>query len=265
MSSMRDTLATSLMSTRFTDYDPFAWLFNHYWGTEFHAQVMPVLERLVLRLLPSKASILDLCCGDGRVASSLHDRGFQVTGLDGSERMLEYARERVPQASFILGDARHFDLPPSFHAVISTFDSLNHIMGKRSLQQVFANAANALHPGGYLAFDLNREQGYTELWVEMTGMVEDGAVSVARSDYDQKRGIATCRITSFEREHDVWTRSDFTLKQRYHPHEEVMAALRRAGFSDIASFDADNDLHMRGRIGQHRTFYLARKPLLIDR
>jgi SAM-dependent methyltransferase len=222
---------------------------------------MPVLERLVLRLLRPKASILDLCCGDGRVAASLYDRGFQVTGLDGSEKMLDYARGRAPRVVFFLGDARDFDLPPSFDAIISTFDSLNHIMGKRSLQRVFQNAFQALHPGGYFAFDLNREQGYTELWVEMTGVVEDGAVSIARSDYDQKRGVATCRITSFQREHDIWARYDFTLKQRYHPHEEVMAALRRAGFSDVASFDAANDLRMRGRIGQHRTFYLARKPL----
>jgi len=254
-----------MTSRRFTDYDPFAWLFHHYWGTEFHGQVMPVLERLVLRLLPPKASILDLCCGDGRVAASLHDRGFQVTGLDGSEKMLAYARERVPEVSFLLGDARDFNLPPGFHAVISTFDSLNHIMGKRALQRVFANAANALLPGGYFAFDLNREQGYTELWVEMTGVVEDGAVSIARSDYDEKRGVATCRITSFEREHDVWTRADFTLKQRYHPHNEVEAALRRAGFCDIAGLDAAGDLRMKGRIGQHRTFYLARKPSLLSK
>lgn len=250
------------MSVRFTDYDPFAWLFNHYWGTEFHSHVMPVLDRLVLRLLPPQASILDLCCGDGRVAACLQERGFQVAGLDGSEKMLNYARARAPGVSFFLGDARYFNLPPTFDAVISTFDSLNHIMGKRALQRVFRNVANALQPGGYFAFDLNREQGYTELWVEMTGVVEDGAVSIARSDYDQRRGIATCRITSFQREQDIWSRSDFTLRQKYHPHEEVRTALQRAGFADTASFDAANDLRMRGRIGLHRTFYLARKPSL---
>jgi SAM-dependent methyltransferase len=249
------------MSTRYTGYDPFAWLFHHYWGSEFHSQVIPVLDRLVLRLLPAGATVLDLCCGDGRVAHALHERGFEVTGLDGSEKMLEYAKGTTPSIPFILADARDFQLPPTFDAVISTFDSLNHIMAKRDLHRVFANAAAALLPGGYFAFDLNREKGYTELWVEMSGIVEEGAVSVAKSEYDENRGIASCAITSFQREGDVWTRSDFTLKQRYHPNETVIDGLRRAGFRDVGCFDAADDLRMRGRIGQHRTFYLARKPI----
>src|SRR5437763_16361209 len=97
---------------RFADYDPFAWFFTHFWCVDFHHQAMPVLDRLVLPLLPPKGSILDLCCGDGRVMQSLARRGYRVTGIDGSERMLTYARRRLPRAEFYLEDARRFQLPP---------------------------------------------------------------------------------------------------------------------------------------------------------
>ena len=90
------------MTRRFADYDPFAWFYTKYWGEEFHREAMPVLDRLLLALLPARAEILDLCCGDGRIAQTLAKRGYRVTGIDGSERMLTYARKRVPKAELYL-------------------------------------------------------------------------------------------------------------------------------------------------------------------
>src|SRR5271165_6841628 len=81
---------------RYTDYDPFAWLYANYWGDEFHREVVPALERLLFHRLPEGAAVLDLCCGDGRITRQLQRRGFSVTGLDGSERMLTLARQGNP-------------------------------------------------------------------------------------------------------------------------------------------------------------------------
>jgi SAM-dependent methyltransferase len=52
---------------------------------------------------------LDLCCGQGNVTEALIGRGCQVVGLDFSPAMLAFARKRVPQATFLEGDAQ--DLP----------------------------------------------------------------------------------------------------------------------------------------------------------
>ena len=58
------------------------------------------LERTIARLPP--ASTLDVACGTGFLTRHLPGR---VTGLDQSEAMLEIARERVPRAKFVVGDA----------------------------------------------------------------------------------------------------------------------------------------------------------------
>ena len=74
--------------TTYSDYDPFAWVYNRHWGNNFTALALLVLDRLVLPYLPARARILDLCCGTGQLARALSARGYQVTGLDGSKEML---------------------------------------------------------------------------------------------------------------------------------------------------------------------------------
>jgi ubiquinone/menaquinone biosynthesis C-methylase UbiE len=58
------------------------------------------LERAVARLPPART--LDVACGTGFLTR--HLRG-EVTALDQSERMLEIAGERVPEATLVQGDA----------------------------------------------------------------------------------------------------------------------------------------------------------------
>ena len=244
---------------RFCDYDAFAWLYAHYWGGEFHTQILPMLERLILRLLPKGARVLDLCCGDGRIARALHKRGFHVVGLDGSEQMLHFARQAAPQVPFHLADARDFTFPDPFDGVISTFDSLNHVMTRRDLQKVFRNVYAALKPGGYFAFDVNREEAYRDLWSNLSSVITEQAVSIARGEFDTRRGVATCDITQFAHQNGTWVRTDYTLRQKLHEHSHVMDDLEKVGFRNAACYDAGSDLGMSGDIGRHRTFYLARK------
>ncbi len=244
---------------RYTDYDPFAWLYQQHWGEEYHAQAYPVLQRLLLDRLPARASILDLCCGDGRLTVALANEGYRMMGIDGSEKMLRFARRRAPGVPFETGDARAFRVRRRFDAAIATFDALNHIMSANELDQVCACVWRALKPGGYFAFDLNREEAYTDLWTNVSTAVDRDDVSIARGGYDAQTGYAICDITLFRLIRGNWRRSDFRLTQKYHPDSEVFDALSSAGFRRIEARDAASDLGMRGNIGQGRTYYLAQR------
>ncbi len=246
---------------RYSDYDPFAWLFANHWGGEFHEQAYTVLARLLLHRLPAGAAILDLCCGDGRLTRVLEGKGYRMTGIDGSERMLEFARARCRQAEFVLGDARTFVLPERFDATISTFDALNHIMTPEEFSEVCRRVYTVLRPGGYFAFDLNREEAYTTLWAQTFAQVEPDMVSVSVGAYDRARRTAYCDVTLFRTEGAKrWLRSDFRLSQYCHQRGAVEQDLRGAGFDEISVLDAAAGLGMYGNIGQGRDFYLARRP-----
>jgi SAM-dependent methyltransferase len=240
----------------FCDYEPFAWLYTHYWGKNFHQQIMPALERVVLSQLPPGAAVLDLCCGDGRLTEKLHHRGFRTTGLDGSPRMLAYARERCPQAELLLKDAREFNLPPRFEAVISTFDSLNHVLRTGDLRKVFSNVRRCLKPGGVFVFDLNGEPVYRERWCNPGSLVNEEVVSVSRGEYNQRRRLARCDITLLCRNNGQWTRSDFQLVQKCHAKESVARLLEKTGFS--VSVHEAAKVGMEGDFNYGRDIYVGR-------
>jgi SAM-dependent methyltransferase len=241
---------------RYADYDRFAWIYNRHWGDDFVQRTFPVLEKLFLRRLPAGARILDLCCGTGQLARLLGEHGYTVVGLDGSEEMLRFARVNAPHADFTLGDARHFTLPTPCHGVISTYDSLNHILSLEELTSVFRCVNAALRADSWFMFDLNMEEGYQARWRGSFGIVEDDHVCVVRSRYRPEERRGEIDVTMFFPEAG-WRRSDLTLTQRCYAEAEVRAGLAAAGLIDIQTHDAQRDLELPGSVG--RTFFVCHK------
>ena len=53
-----------------------------------------------IKMLSSKAKILDLGCGSGRDAKFFSEKGFQLIGIDFSPKLLEIAKKTAPLAQF---------------------------------------------------------------------------------------------------------------------------------------------------------------------
>ncbi len=246
--------------TRYSDYDRFAWVYNKHWGHSFTQLALPILEKLVLLYLPAKASILDLCCGTGQLAQTLIARGYRVTGLDGSEEMLRFARENAPAGEFIVDDARSFKLPNIYHAVVSTFDSLNHIMTLEELTSVFRNVYAALREGGLFLFDLNMEEGFKICWDDFFDIVEDDLVCIVRTSYRPEERIAQFNTTIFYLQ-EGWQRSDLMLVQKCYSETEVQSALEVAGFIEIHAYGYNEQWDLEELTGgAERAFFVCRKP-----
>ncbi|MFC1989169.1 class I SAM-dependent DNA methyltransferase [Chloroflexota bacterium] len=247
--------------TPYSDYDRFAWVYNKHWGDEYAQQVLPILENLVLCNLPAKASILDLCCGTGQLARTLTALGYKVTGLDRSEEMLYFAREKAPSGEFIVADARSFKLPNVYHAVVSTFDSLNHIMSLEELTDVFRNVHAALREKGLFFFDLNMEEGFKTTWHDSFGIVEDNLVCVVRFSYTPEERTAQFDTTTFYPQQQGWQRSDLTLVQKCYSDAEVRSALSTAGFAKIHVYSHDEQRGLAElNIEPERAFFVCQKP-----
>ncbi|MDE2677251.1 MAG: class I SAM-dependent methyltransferase [Gemmatimonadota bacterium] len=247
------------MTERYSDYDAFASMYNEHWGS-FATRLVPVLEHLVLNALPSQARILDLCCGTGQLAHALCAQGFKVTGIDGSESMTAIARTNAPDATFKTDDARCFATDGGFHAALSTFDSLNHVMSLEELRSVFDNVYRALIGGGVFAFDLNTEEGFRTRWRGSHGYVEDDHACVARSSHLPDERTGKLEITVFFRREGGWERSDLTLLQRCYGEEEIVKALQSAGFAGVRIYDGGTDLGEELPRYPGRQFFVCEKP-----
>ncbi len=55
------------MEIRYTEYDPFAWVYNRHFGAQSLRKFCPIIEELLLSALVPEARILDLCCGTGHI------------------------------------------------------------------------------------------------------------------------------------------------------------------------------------------------------
>jgi 2-polyprenyl-3-methyl-5-hydroxy-6-metoxy-1,4-benzoquinol methylase len=78
------------------DYDPIAWFYNQHSSAHYDRWALAMLECAIPGRISKGTRILNICCRDGVVARELALRGYQVTGIDGSEEMVRYARANAP-------------------------------------------------------------------------------------------------------------------------------------------------------------------------
>jgi SAM-dependent methyltransferase len=134
----------------------------------------------LLSRLPSRSSILDLGCGTGiPAAQSLAAAGHHVTGIDVSARMVELAKQQVPEGEFFQADmmqARFDDA--SFDAVVAYFSLL--MLPKSDVAIMLGRICGWLRNDGLLSlgmvnFDADAEPvEFMGIRVLVTGYSPDG-------------------------------------------------------------------------------------------
>ena len=118
------------------------------------------LDQLI-DIVGSDASVLDLGCGTGMpMMSYLINRGIQTTGVDASERMLEIAKNNLPQTVLIKADMRELALDRKFDAIIA-WHSFFHLPAEDQ-PAMFRIFKDHLKENGVLLFTSGKEYG--ESW-----------------------------------------------------------------------------------------------------
>lgn len=237
-------------------YNEFAAYYDVYWAAGYLRDVAEGLEETILPLVPPRARVLDLCCGTGRLAGWLSERGFDVIGVDNSAAMLAVAQRNAPEATFIEADARSFSLPRPVDLALSTFDSINHFASPDELEQVFRNVHAALTDDGLFCFDFITKEGFEYAGDETHAAVGDDHVCVSQSAWNSEAGRGVSLLTVFEREGTLWRRTDAEVREYHHEQAEIESRLKRAGFARARVFDAVDDFGMPH--GDGRLFLLTR-------
>ena len=123
-----------------------------------HASIDREVEHLVSSgMLKPADRILDLGCGPGLYSVRLAARGMKVTGVDISQRSLDYAiaqsKEKGLDIEFRLINFFDIDYLQKFDAVIQTNGELNTFSDEKR-DRLLALLHRALKPGGLLIFDV---------------------------------------------------------------------------------------------------------------
>ncbi len=179
-----------------TGYDAFAPFYDQVMGDR--GREAAYVHSLIAGRRPNAATVLELACGTGAILEHLQ-RDYDVVGLDASQRMLDIATRRVPQARLICEDMTNFDLDETFDVVLCVFDSINHLVSFTDWERVFDRAVAHLAERGVFVFDVNTERKLAAFavappWTQWFG--EDNLLLI--DVRDEGDGVYAWKVRVFE-------------------------------------------------------------------
>jgi SAM-dependent methyltransferase len=135
----------------------------------------------------SGKSVLDLCCGPGRLSIPLRKRGFEVTGVDRTKFLLDkakrFSREKDLKVEWVLKDMRDFKRKNSFDLALNWFTSFGYFDKKKEDLQTLRNIYQSLRPSGILAMDTIGREIMDRVFQPTTSTEEaDGTIFVQRHE-----------------------------------------------------------------------------------
>ncbi|QUH23271.1 methyltransferase domain-containing protein [Methanobacterium alkalithermotolerans] len=182
-----------------------------------------------------ETKILDIGCGTGRHAIELAKRGYNVTGVDLSENMLNRARKNASEAGveidFISADARNLSFQDEFDLVIMICEGAFPLMETDEMNfQILENAARALKTPGKLIFTtLN---GLYPLFHSVKDFINSNSTTQLNSE--NKFNLMTfrdeCQLDIKDDDGKVMT---LECNERYYVPSEITWLLKSLNFSKI--------------------------------
>ncbi|HWX15314.1 MAG TPA: class I SAM-dependent methyltransferase [Chthoniobacterales bacterium] len=135
-------------------------LYSHQWFEFFHVGIDRARTRqeteFICRCapLPEFRKILDVCCGMGRHARALSNRGYSVTGIDRNADVIAKARELAGGRSYVVANIRDYQpAPETFDAAIMLGQSFGHFDDGTN-RAVLRRLADGVRKSGRVILDL---------------------------------------------------------------------------------------------------------------
>jgi SAM-dependent methyltransferase len=195
------------------------------------------LDPLLALAAPKGKDVLDLCCGPGRFAVPLAQRGYHVTGVDRTEYLLSkaraYARRTGVKVEWVRSDMRDFARPEAFYLVLNMFTSFGYFDAKDEDLAVLENVFVSLKPGGVLVVEIMGKEVLARIFAPTSSrQLPDGTLFIERRQirdnwtriYNEWIILRNGRARTFKFHHTIYSA------------EELRDRLQRVGFVDVGVY-----------------------------
>ncbi len=193
-----------------------------------------------IRLLFSESvtgkTALDVACGAGRHALALSRLGFQVTGIDLSEELIDLARKFAQKEEnpprFLVGDMRDEWPDGPYDLILNAFTSFGYFDKDEESFSILQQARQQLSPAGYFILDyfnthrvidelvpksirtLEGKRIVEERWIE-NGRVKKRITTLAASPSGESSVIESVRLFYPSDLRRMFTRAGLTLVEEW--------------------------------------------------
>ena len=190
---------------------------------------------------------LDVGCGGGWFTRAFQKYGYQMTGMDISPEMLDFAQETAlkegVRGEYILGDITKRKLPARFDFVTAINDCFNYIP-KDKLDAALKNVRGALKKGGIFLFDISSARKFKEKIANTVSADDRDDITYLSFNREEADGV-TMDVTLFVKRADgAFERLDETHRQYSYTEEEIVSALEKNGFELLEA---------EGHLGEEKT------------
>jgi len=222
-----------------------------------------VLEKIFAKFCTKRPkSILDIGCGTGSHAVILSKRGYDVAGIDISEKMVEQAKKKAKQekvkTEFFVQDMRKISLGKSFDCAISMFGGFGYVLKYSDLIRVFSGLSRYIAKDGLFIFEFWNVGGLKPSPYQTWTKVQDLDATLYRlseSNFDPQTNVLAVDM------HFILTHKDKLLetfsevhKLRCYTLAELEHYLEGNGFKLVAAYDASGEDKMELKPPEKETF-----------
>ncbi|MBP2025473.1 class I SAM-dependent DNA methyltransferase [Peptoniphilus stercorisuis] len=200
-----------------------------------------VYETLKNTVDKNTLNILELACGTGSLTEKLANN-YNVDALDLSEDMLSIAQNKINKfknVKLFKQDMRYFNMSKTYDACFCICDSLNYILKKDDIDNIFKNVYNHLEENGKFIFDLNTERKFLDMEEVYVEEVDD-VFYVWENYYDYENKLNTYGVNFFVEKdefEDIYKRVYEEHIERAYSIDFVKESLKKAGFQDVEIYD----------------------------
>jgi 2-polyprenyl-3-methyl-5-hydroxy-6-metoxy-1,4-benzoquinol methylase len=114
---------------------------------------VPLTEQLAKS---SGGPVLDLACGTGTMALRLAQQGYQITGVDITPEMIEWAAQKAAaqgvSVEWVVADGRTFQLQKQFSFIYMLGNAFQHFLTRADHEALLARVREHLQPEGRFLF-----------------------------------------------------------------------------------------------------------------
>lgn len=225
-------------------YTSFAQVYDDFMDNIPYSEWCEYLKDILKKYNVENGIILDLGCGTGSITQCLAAADYDMIGVDNSIDMLEIAKEKSINANqdilYLFQDMREFELYGTVAAAVSICDSLNYIMEKEELLEVFRLVNNYLDPKGVFIFDLNTVYKYENVLSDNTIAEDRDNMSFIWDNYYYKEEqVNEYNLSLFIKEEEtLYRKYTETHYQRAYSLDTIKELIDQAGLEFVDAFDA---------------------------
>ncbi len=178
--------------------------------------------------------LCDYACGTGNISFIMSRLGYDVTGVDGSQEMLQaaeakLARKKKDKPRFIYHDMTTYSLPGAYDRAICVYDSINYLSDVDAVSRFFKGVYANLKAGGVFVFDASMEfNSLSDDSLFVQHGEHKGIHYHRQSKYDPKDKIHT----TFVRVKDKAMVFEEIHREHVYPLEVLRHAFIEAGFEE---------------------------------